>query len=100
RSGRTKHASPVGNGSARAGVMRRARSADARASARRESAARSAGEGMAVADDDGSRDLVVPALLPRIERDPDEAEAERNRRDEVAEVADDRLADAEGAARL
>src|SRR5688572_8843137 len=38
-------------------------------------------------DDDGAGDLIVPALLATIHRDPEEAEVQRQRRDEIAEEA-------------
>src|SRR5262245_48275144 len=45
------------------------------------------------ADDDGIRELVVPALLARIECDPDQPETQRDHRDIVGEIAADALAD-------
>src|SRR6185503_18989226 len=36
-------------------------------------------------DHDGSGDLIVPALLPAVDRDPQEAEVERERGHEVAD---------------
>ncbi len=50
--------------------------------------------------DDGASQLVVPALLARIERDPDDAQHQRQYRHVVAEVADDELPGAGLAARL
>src|ERR1043166_8129597 len=40
-------------------------------------------------DDYGPRDLIVPALLPAVERRPHEAEVERKGGHEIAEQADD-----------
>src|SRR5262245_4637417 len=41
---------------------------------------------------DGSRDLVVPALLAFVEGDPEEAYASRKDRDEIRQVAPDQPA--------
>src|SRR5690606_17013514 len=46
------------------------------------------------ADHDGAGQLVVPALLLRVESDPDDAEEQRDRGYEVRDVTADRLADA------
>ena len=43
-------------------------------------------------DDDSARELVMPTLLPAVERNPDQADKKRNHRDVVPEISPDRLA--------
>ena len=47
-----------------------------------------------MANDYSSSDLVVPALLASVDRDPKEAQQERQRRNNVAEVSCDELRNA------
>src|ERR1035441_8429157 len=47
------------------------------------------------ADHEGARDLVVPALLSRVERSPDEPDVQTDPADHVADESTDRAADAD-----
>src|SRR5580704_5303672 len=51
------------------------------------------------ADHEGAGHLVVPALLARVERGPDEADGQHDRADEIADETADRAADADVLAR-
>src|SRR5687767_10072994 len=60
--------------------------------------AKLAGGGRLEVNDIGAGDLVVPALLVLIERDPDEAEPEHGAGEQEPEVAQDRIRRGERAA--